>query len=112
MAHDLNGPICIALGFPELAKEAIDASTSPDLAQADTSKVRGYLEMIESASLRARDISRGIWSFAKAEPVTIENIDIVEGLETVQHLTASAVKVAQIDVARREDPAALGEAFC
>ncbi|MDA0595442.1 MAG: hypothetical protein O2921_06545 [Chloroflexi bacterium] len=45
MAHDLNGPIGIALGFPELAKEAIDASTSPDLAQADTSKVRGYLEM-------------------------------------------------------------------
>ena len=68
--------------------------------------------MIESASLRARDLSRGILSFAKAEPGTIENIDIVEVPETVQHLTAPAVKVAQIDVARREDPAALGEAFC
>ncbi|MBT3995282.1 MAG: hypothetical protein HOF01_05735 [Chloroflexi bacterium] len=112
LAHELNGPIGIALGFSELAKEAIDASTSPDLAQADTSKVRGYLEMIESASLRARDLSRGIWSFAKAEPGNTENIDIVEVLETVQHLTAPAVKVAQIDVARREDPAALAEAFC
>jgi signal transduction histidine kinase len=94
LAHELNGPIGIAMGFSELAKEAIDASEQPGLTQADTSKVRGYLEMIESASLRARNLSRGIWSFAKAEPGTTANINIVEVLETVQHLTAPAVKVA------------------
>ena len=110
LAHELNGPIGIAMGFSELAKEAIDGSGTPELSQADTSKVRGYLEMIESASLRARNLSRGIWDFAKAEPGTTENINMVEVLETVQHLTAPAVKVAQIDVARREDPAAIGEA--
>jgi len=111
LAHELNGPIGIAMGFSELAKEAIDASTTPDLTQADTSKVRGYLEMIESASLRARNLSRGIWNFAKAEPGTIANINIVDVLDSVQQLTAPAVKVAQIDVARREDSAAIGEAF-
>ena len=111
LAHELNGPIGIAMGFSELAKEAIDASTTPELSQADTSKIRGYLEMIESASLRARNLSRGIWSFAKAEPGTTANINVVEVLDIVQHLTAPAVKVAQIDVARREDPAAIGEAI-
>ncbi|NQW19427.1 MAG: HAMP domain-containing histidine kinase [Chloroflexi bacterium] len=111
LAHELNGPIGIAMGFAELAKEVIDSDDTPELSQANTSKVRGYLEMIESASLRARDLSRGIWSFAKAEPGTTENINIVDVLKTVQHLTAPAVKVAQIDVARREDPLGLSEAI-
>lgn len=110
LAHELNGPIGIAMGFSELAKEDIDASTTYDLSQADTSKVRGYLEMIESASLRARNLSRGIWNFAKAEPGTVANINVVEILETVQHLTAPAVKVAQIDIARREEPGSIAEA--
>ncbi len=111
LAHELNGPIGIAMGFSELAKEAIDSSATPELTQADTSKVRGYLEMIESASLRARNLSRGIWSFAKAEPGTVADINIVEVLKSVQHLTTPAVKVAQIDVARREDPSSLDEAI-
>lgn len=102
LAHELNGPIGIAMGFSELAKEAIDNSDSLELSSADTSKVRGYLDMIESASLRARNLSRGIWNFAKAEPGTTDNIDLIELMDTVQYLTAPAVKVAQIDVTRRE----------
>jgi signal transduction histidine kinase len=111
LAHELNGPIGIAMGFSELAKEAIDASAAPELSQADTSKVRGYLDMIETASLRARELSRGIWNFAKAEPGTTANVNIVEIMDLVQRLTAPAVKVAQIDVARREDPSGIGEAL-
>ena len=111
LAHELNGPIGIAMGFSELAKEAIDASGSPKLSQAETSKVRGYLDMIETASLRARNLSRGIWNFAKAEPGTTENVNIVGIMESVQSLTAPAVKVSQIDVARREDPSGIGEAI-
>lgn len=102
LAHELNGPIGIAMGFSELAKEAIDNSGSHELSSADTSKVRGYLDMIESASIRARNLSRGIWDFAKAEPGTTENIDLIELMDKVQYLTAPAVKVAQIDVTRRE----------
>ena len=111
LAHELNGPIGIAMGFSELAKEAIDASASPELSQADTSKVRGYLEMIESASLRARNLSRGIWNFAKADPGTVSDINVVELLDSVQHLTAPAVKVAQIDVSRLEDSSSIDEAI-
>ena len=99
------------MGFSELAKEAIDGSDRPELSQADTNKVRGYLDMIETASLRARNLSRGIWNFAKAEPGTTENVNIVEIMETVQSLSAPAVKVSQIDVARREDPSGVGEAM-
>jgi hypothetical protein len=67
--------------------------------------------MIETASLRARNLSRGIWNFAKAEPVTTENVNIVGIMETVQSLTAPAVKVSQNDVARREDPTGISEAI-
>jgi signal transduction histidine kinase len=31
LAHELNGPIGIAVGFSELAKEAIDAAERPEL---------------------------------------------------------------------------------
>jgi hypothetical protein len=99
------------MGFSELAKEAIDAAAAPELTQAETSKVRGYLDMIESASLRARNLSRGIWNFAKAEPGTTANIDVVELMDTVQQLTTPAVKVAQIDIARHEDPTGVKEAI-
>ena len=109
LAHELNGPIGIAMGFSELAKEAIDGTGQPELDSVTTSKVRGYLDMIETASLRARNLSRGIWSFAKAEPGTTANIDMVEVLQSVQLLTAPAVKVAQIDVAQREDASGAGE---
>ena len=109
LAHELNGPIGIAMGFSELAKEAIDGTGQPELDSVTTSKVRGYLDMIETASLRARNLSRGIWSFAKAEPGTMANIDMVEVLQSVQLLTAPAVKVAQIDIAQREDASGAGE---
>lgn len=111
LAHELNGPIGIAMGFSELAKEAIDGAGRPELNSAETSKVRGYLDMIETASLRARNLSRGIWSFAKAEPGTTANIDIVDLMQAVQLLTAPAVKVAQMDVARRQNANSLGEAI-
>ena len=67
--------------------------------------------MIETARLRARNLSRGIWNFAKAEPGTTENVNIVGIMETVQSLTAPAVKVSQNDVARREDPTGISEAI-
>ncbi len=109
LAHELNGPIGIAMGFSELAKEAIDGEGRPELSSLVTSKVRGYLDMIETASLRARNLSRGIWSFAKAEPGTTTNVDMVELMQAVQLLTAPAVKVDQIDVARREEKSDSGK---
>ena len=111
LAHELNGPIGIAMGFSELAKEAIDGANGSGLSSLEASKVRGYLDMIENASLRARNLSRGIWSFAKAEPGTTANVDIVDLMQSVQLLTAPAVKVAQIDVQRREDASGQAEAI-
>ena len=103
LAHKLNSPIGTAMGFSELAKEAIDGADQPELNSATNNKVRGYLDMVETDSLRARTLSRGIWSFAKVEPGTTLSIDMVELMQTVQLLTTPAVKVAQIDVAERTD---------
>ena len=109
LAHELNGPIGIAMGFSELAKEAIDGAGTPELDSAVTNKVRGYLDMIETASLRARTLSRGIWSFAKAEAGETTNFDMLKLMRDVQLLTAPAVKVGQIDIAQREGTSSTGE---
>ncbi|MDA1279455.1 MAG: hypothetical protein O3B95_05360 [Chloroflexi bacterium] len=101
----LNGPISIAMGFSELSKETIDNAGQSDLSSAEVSKIRGYLDMIETASLRARKLSRGIWNFAKLQPGTTEDINVVDVMQTVQLLTAPALKVEQIDVIRRGDSA-------
>ena len=109
LAHELNGPIGIAMGFSELAKEAIDNTGKPELNSLVTSKVRGYLDMIETASLRARNLSRAISSFAKAESGVTANTDLVKLMQTVQMLTAPSVKAAQVDVAQREDASGASE---
>jgi signal transduction histidine kinase len=120
LAHDLNGPIGIAMGFSELAKEVIDGGSQPGLNPvstrsqpglnpADTSKIRGYLDMIETASLRGRGLTREISNFAKVEPGTTTNVDMFELMQKVQLLTAPAVKSGQVDVAQREIASGAGE---
>ena len=55
LAHDLNGPVGVILGFTELAAEIVAADDSGNgLQAAETRKIAGYLEMIEQSALRAR----------------------------------------------------------
>jgi signal transduction histidine kinase len=103
LAHELNGPIGIALGFTELARESL-ATTDVHGANAQTTaKVNEYLGLIESSARRARELARGIWNFAKAEPGTIEDFDLAELLRQAASLTGPAVKVGSLEVVPRNE---------
>ena len=102
LAHELNGPIGVTIGFTELARETINSAGAEGLDPAGTHKVADYLGLIEDAGLRARSLTRLMWSFAKARPGTVEDFNIAEALAQASSLATPALKVAQIE-ARRED---------
>lgn len=98
LAHDLNGPIGVMLGFTQLAREKLETG--------DTSATMGvveYLRMIESAGENARGLARDMWDFARAAPGEIVEYDFTETLETSARLVAPSLRVAAIE------PPAAGE---
>ena len=105
LAHELNGPIGVAIGFAELARETIDSAGAEGLDPAGTKKLTEYLGLIDDASLRARSLTRLMWSFARERPGTVEDFDVTEALARASSLATPALKVAQIET-RREDPEA------
>ena len=98
LAHDLNGPIGVMLGFTELAREKLESG--------DTSLTNGvleYLKMIEGAGENARGLARDMWDFANAASGEIGDYDFTELLETSARLVAPSLRVAAIE------PPAAGE---
>ncbi len=97
LAHELNGPIGIALGFTELAREALDAGGDGQ----PPSKVSEYLKLIDSSMRRARDLARNVWDFAKAEPGKTRVFDLTALVSHAAALSGPAVKVGSIEIAPR-----------
>ena len=101
LAHELNGPIGIALGFSELARETLGKARESGLDADGIKKVDEYLGLVGNAGLRARTLARQIWSFAKSEPGITSDFDLVEAVSSAASLAAPAVKVGQIEIGRR-----------
>ncbi len=105
LAHELNGPIGISLGFAELATEMLEASGDKGLDSTSVAKLIEFMGLVESSSIRARTLSRQIWNFAKAEPGTSEAFDLTELLAEAAAISGPAVKVAQIEITQRDPDA-------
>jgi len=105
LAHELNGPIGVGISFTHLARETVDASADEPIDPDRVAKLREYLRLIEEAGLRARSLTRLMWSFATARPGTVEDFDIVEALTQASNLATPALKAAQIDT-RHDDSGA------
>ncbi len=104
LAHELNGPIGIALGFTELAKETLQGANGGIDGQS-AAKVSEYLNLIESSTRRARELARGVWDFAKSEPGTVQELDLGELVDHAAALSGPAVKVGSLEiVSRGEQP--------
>ena len=102
LAHDLNGPVGVILGFTELAAEIVAVDSSGNgLQAAETQKLASYLEMIELSALRARGLTREIWEFARATVGTTGELDLAEQLDCAARLAAPALR-AKGRVGRRE----------
>lgn len=105
LAHELNGPIGIAIGFTELAKESLSTTDVRGANAQTTAKVNEYLGLIESSTKRARELARSVWDFAKAEPGTIEDFELGETLRQAAALSSPAVKVGSLEIiSRGESP--------
>ncbi|MDP6824341.1 MAG: histidine kinase dimerization/phospho-acceptor domain-containing protein [Dehalococcoidia bacterium] len=92
LAHDLNGPIGVMLGFTQLAKEKLESDGAPG-----TDGLVEYLKMIESAGENARSLARDMWDFAKAESGESVEFDFANLLETSLRLVAPSLRVAAIE---------------
>ena len=104
LAHDLNGPVGVILGFTELAAEIVAADDSGNgLQAAETQKVASYLEMIEQSALRARGLTREIWEFARATVGTTGDLDLDEQLDFAARLAAPALRTEGVELPPQED---------
>jgi signal transduction histidine kinase len=105
LAHELNGPIGIALGFTELAKESMTGAEKKGLDAQSAAKLLEYLNLIESSTRRARELARNVWNFAKAKPGKTENLDLGELVRTAAALSGPAVKVGSLEIIPQAEPA-------
>lgn len=104
LAHDLNGPVGVILGFTELAAEIVAADDSGNgLQAAETRKIAGYLEMIEQSALRARGLTREIWEFARASVGTTGDLNLDEQLDFAARLAAPALRAEGVELPPQED---------
>jgi len=69
VAHDFNNLLAAILGFSELAKKK--------LASSDDEKIKDYIEEIERAGTRARDLVRQMLAFSRNDKQEMQMLDLV-----------------------------------
>jgi signal transduction histidine kinase len=87
IAHEINNPLTSILGYAELMRE-----------EEDIESIMRDLEIIESESLRARDIVRQLLEFSKKWPLKISKIDINRLLKEVIELVSLNLKDSEINI--------------
>lgn len=93
LAHDLNGPIGIVLGFNDLSREIIASGDSQDGLAADkVEKISEYLDLVDGAAKRARMLTQEIWEFAKSEPGATQEFSVDDQLFLAARLAAPALR--------------------
>ncbi|VAX33437.1 Phosphate regulon sensor protein PhoR (SphS) [hydrothermal vent metagenome] len=87
IAHEINNPLTSILGYAELMRE-----------EEDIESIMRDLEIIESESLRARDIVRQLLEFSKKWPLKISKVDINRLLKDVIDLISLNLKDSEINI--------------
>ncbi len=98
LAHALNGPIGIALGFTELAKETLDATNRGGVDPQTAAKLGEYLQLINSSTRRARELARDVTAFARATPGKTEDFNLSELVGHAAALSGPAVKEKSLEI--------------
>jgi PAS domain S-box-containing protein len=91
VAHEINNPLAIILGFTDLLSE----KTPPDSEEHD------ILKTIEKQALNAKRVVENLLSFARHKEHKEELIDINENLATVLSITGNTLLLNKIDVKQR-----------
>ncbi len=87
IAHEINNPLTSILGYAELMRE-----------EEDIESIMRDLEIIESESLRARDIVRQLLEFSKKWPLKISKVDINRLLKEVIDLISLNLRDSEINI--------------
>jgi signal transduction histidine kinase len=103
LAHEMSGPLGIAIGFTELAKDTLAAKSNGAVDAQTATKVSQYLVLIESSSKRARDLSRAISEFAKAKPGQVSEFDLRAVVSQAALISNPAVKSGMLEIIASAD---------
>ncbi|HEB74745.1 MAG TPA: HAMP domain-containing protein, partial [Nitrospirae bacterium] len=87
IAHEINNPLTSVLGYAELMRE-----------EEDIESMMRDLEIIESESLRARDIVQQLLEFSRKWPLKIGKVDVNRLLKDVLDLASVNIKDSGIDI--------------
>ncbi|VAX29850.1 Phosphate regulon sensor protein PhoR (SphS) [hydrothermal vent metagenome] len=87
IAHEINNPLTSILGYAELMRE-----------EEDVESIMRDLEIIESESLRARDIVRQLLEFSKKWPLEISKVDVNRLLKEVIDLVSLNLRDSEINI--------------
>ncbi|RMG04623.1 MAG: hypothetical protein D6726_03025 [Nitrospirae bacterium] len=87
VAHEINNPLTTILGYAELLKE-----------EEDTEGIKRDLEIIESESLRAREIVQQLLEFSRKRKLEIVEADLKKIIEEVLMLVSPSIKASKIKV--------------
>jgi len=85
IAHEINNPLTTILGYTELLKE-----------EDDMEGIKNDLKIIESESLRAREIVQQLLEFSRRRPLKIEPVNIDELLDDIKKLVLPNMREKQI----------------
>lgn len=86
VAHELNNPLTVVLGYCELLSKGADAGQ------------RQRLQMVHDAAESARRIVQGLLTFARRVPLERQAVDLGELTGTVLSMAAGDLRLAHVDV--------------
>ena len=93
VAHELNNPLTVLLGFSELLQMG---TVDPEQ--------RNRLEMVHKSALRCHRIVQGLLGFARLHPPERKSVCVNRLLETVIEFLAYELRTSNINVVTRFDP--------
>ncbi|MCL4510697.1 MAG: ATP-binding protein [Bacteroidetes bacterium] len=99
VAHELNNPLGVILGFSELAKQ-----------NTNDQRLANYLQKIEESAVRASSIVKNLLIFARKETPKRTKINLNEVVGNVLDLIAHPLNVGKITVVREFQPD-IGDTF-
>ena len=88
MAHEINTPLCIILGYAQLLLEDVPAGTESF----------EYLGIIEKQAQICRRIVADLLSFSRHIESEMEEMDLNESIEEVLHLVRHTFKQNWVDI--------------
>ncbi|RMG69025.1 MAG: HAMP domain-containing protein, partial [Nitrospirae bacterium] len=93
IAHEINNPLTTILGYAELLKE-----------EEEIGSIKRDLDVIESESLRAREIVQQLLEFSKKKPLQIESVNIDSLLDEIKRLVLPKLREKQIKLIEEKSP--------